>query len=417
MSERLKILVSAYACQPGRGSEPGVGWNWASYLAREHEAWIITRENNREHIEAELERDPLPNAHFVFYDLPLWARFWKRGWLGVQIYYYLWQIGIYFVAKRLTRTVPFDLAHHMTFVKYWSPSFLSMLGVPFVWGPVGGGESAPRAFRSAFSLRGQLYDIARSAARTLGSFDPFVRLTARRARVGLAATEDTADCLRALGCRNVRVFPAVALSNEDLALLRRVPIRREGPFRLISLGNLLHLKGFDMAIQGFARFLQNGGEGEYWLVGGGPERQRLEALAERLGIAGRVRFWGHQPRADAIRILADCDVLAHPTLHDSGGWVCLEASAAARPVVCLDLGGPALQVTPETGIKIPAHNPEQVIADLATAFATLAANPDLRQRLGEAGRARANRDYRWEDKPARFIKICAPETFRQGVLE
>jgi glycosyltransferase involved in cell wall biosynthesis len=414
MNRRLKILVSAYACEPGRGSEPGVGWNWARQLARQHEVWVITRPNNRGPIEAALAREPNPNLHFVYSDLPRWARFWKRGALAVRPYYYLWQAAAYFTARRLARRVQFDLAHHVTFVKYWAPSFVALLDTPFIWGPVGGGESAPRAFQAAFSLHGKLYNMARNAARALAGLDPFLALTARRARLGLATTEETAQRMRSLGCRNVHVFASIGLSDDDLAELAQAPVRAKGPFRIVSLGNLLQLKGFDLALQAFAQFVRDGYSGEYWLIGDGPERRRLEALAASLGVSGRVRFWGQLKRPQALERLAECDVLAHPSLHDSGGCVCLEAMAAARPVVCLDLGGPALKVTSETGIKIPARNPKQAIADLTLAFETLASNPALRARMGEAGRARVRRDFHWDHKPAQLLGLLGGMATLEG---
>jgi hypothetical protein len=150
----MKVLLSAYACEPGKGSEPGVGWNMAQALARHHEIWVLTRANNRLAIERELARVARPTLHFAYYDLPVWARWWKRRTRGVQLYYYLWQIGVYRVAQRLHRAIGFDLIHHATFGKYWVPSVLSLLPVPFVWGPVGGAESAPKAFWGHFSLRG-----------------------------------------------------------------------------------------------------------------------------------------------------------------------------------------------------------------------------------------------------------------------
>lgn len=112
---RLKILVSAYACEPGKGSEPGVGWNWVKQLARFHDVWVLTRTNNREPIERALAQEPMANVHWVYFDLPRWARFWKKGRRGVHLYYYLWQIGAYFVGRRLHNQVKFDLVHHITF--------------------------------------------------------------------------------------------------------------------------------------------------------------------------------------------------------------------------------------------------------------------------------------------------------------
>jgi glycosyltransferase involved in cell wall biosynthesis len=72
--------------------------------------------------------------------------------------------------------------------------------------------------------------------------------------------------------------------------------------------------------------------------------------------------------------------------------------AAGRPVICLDLGGPALQVTPETGIKVPAMSPEQVVHDLAAAFSRLAGDSGLRVRLGKAGRQRVEQHFNWDKK-------------------
>src|SRR4029077_18913154 len=138
---RLKVLVSAYACEPGKGSEPGVGWNWVSQISKFHDVWVITRENNREQIEEGLGRFPIPGAHWCFWDFPPWACFWKRKRRGIHLYYYMWQFGAYWQARKLHHRVRFDLAHHVTLVIYWMPSFLSFLGIPFVWGPVGGGDS------------------------------------------------------------------------------------------------------------------------------------------------------------------------------------------------------------------------------------------------------------------------------------
>src|SRR5439155_25552362 len=123
-SQRLRVLLSAYACEPGAGSEPGVGWNWARQVSRSHEVWVLTRANNRLAIESALAEDPIDGAHFVYFDLPRWLRFWKKGQSGVRLYYYLWQVGSYCVARRLHRELNFHVVHHVTFVKYWMPSFL-----------------------------------------------------------------------------------------------------------------------------------------------------------------------------------------------------------------------------------------------------------------------------------------------------
>jgi glycosyltransferase involved in cell wall biosynthesis len=101
----------------------------------------------------------------------------------------------------------------------------------------------------------------------------------------------------------------------------------------------------------------------------------------------------------------------HPSLHDSGGWVCLEAMAAGRPIICLDHGGPATQVTPETGVKVPVLTPEQVITDLAKAMEMLANDIEICEAMGQSGRERISAEFTWGHKAdainAYYKEICA----------
>lgn len=384
-----------------------MGWNWVRQTTKFSETWVITRANNRQSIEAALASEPLRNAHFVYYDLPRWASFWKKGRRGIHPYYYLWQLGAYFVAKKLRQQTRFDLVHQVTLVKYPMPSFLALLPVPFLWGPVAGGDSAPRSFWYSFSLRGKVHEVARHLARGLAHFDPFVRLTARRAAACWATTPETARRVRSLGCQRVSVLQesATALDEDEIRRLGGMPARQSSPFRVASISRLDHWKGFHLGLKAFAQFHAQFPASEYWVIGDGHERKRLERLGGKLGVAEKVTFWGHMPRAQALDKLAECDVLLHPSLHESGGWVCLEAMAAGRPVICVDLGGPAIQVTERTGIKVPAISPEQVVADLAEALRQLARDPCRRARLGQAGRERAAEHFNWDKKAEYFAHI------------
>lgn len=390
---RLKVLISAYACEPGKGSEPGVGWNLAREMAKHHDIWVLTRANNRTVIEKELVRKPVPGLRFVYFDLPRWMRWWKKGGRGVHLYYLLWQLGAFWVARSVHRAIEFDIVHHVTFVNYWMPSAVALLPIPFIWGPVGGGESAPKAFWSDFSARGKRYERLRNVARWLGERNPLVRLTARRSQIALATTEDTAQRLRCIGCHNVRVLPAVAIDLREVSVASDGESTPDQAVRFVSVGNLLHWKGFHLGLRAFAAARMVGTE--YWVIGDGPERGRLEGLARDLGVADRVHFWGQLPREQVLSLVGSCTALVHPSLHDSGCSVCLEAMALGKPVLCLDLGGPAIQVTPETGYKVSPRDPEQAVSELARALAEIATDPGLHQWLGENGRERVAEHFTW----------------------
>ncbi|MBD2501922.1 glycosyltransferase family 4 protein [Anabaena azotica] len=392
----MKILMSAYSCEPGMGSEPGVGWNIAREAAKYHEVWVLTRpDESQDIIKAELERNPNPNLHFVYFTLPFWKDSRRWGYSGgMQLHYYFWQIQAYFVARRLHKKIGFDLSHHVTFVKYSNPCLLSLLPIPLVWGPVGGGESAPISFWHDFSLKGKIYEIARTFARWLGEQDPLVRLTAKKSAVVRATTKDTAQRLYKMGVNHVHILPESGLSEEDITSLSQYEVPQEPLVRFISIGRLLHWKGFHLGLRAFA--LANLPNAEYWIVGEGSELNMLQTLAADLGIAQKVKFWGKLPRHKALNLLKDSHVLVHPSLHDSGGWVCMEAMAAGRPVICLDLGGPAVQVTDETGFKIAVNEPYQVVNDLAAAMISLVSDSELRMSMGQAGRQLVRDNYSWQ---------------------
>ena len=370
----MKILLSAYACEPGRGSEPGIGWNMAKSLAKEHEVWVMTSGTHRDVTEAELARNPRANLHVVYLDPFGRALDWSSKWTRYLVYphYYLWQVWAYFVARSLHRKVGFDVAHHVTYVKYSTPSFVSLLPIPFFFGPVGGAESAPEQFLDDLDAAPNASSFARVRARRVGEWDPFVRVTARRSAFAWGVTEDTAQRLRILGAPHVGVAPEVGLDEIETKALTELDAPTAGPMRFIGMARLLHWKGFHLGLRAFAD--ANLSDAEFWILGDGPERGALEALAAELGIEHRVKFWGALERQDALAKLGECHVLVHPSLHDSGGWVCVEAMAAGRPVVCLALGGPAVQVNAECGFVIAADTPEQATHDLATAMTQLDAD-------------------------------------------
>ena len=136
----MNVLISAYACEPDKGSEPAAGWNWAVAAGRNHRVTVLTRGNNRASIESATDRGDLKSVRFEYVDLPKWASWWKRGQLGVRTYYVLWQFAASRRARELHSTEPFDLCHHVTLANIWLPARVRLEGVPMILGPVGEGR-------------------------------------------------------------------------------------------------------------------------------------------------------------------------------------------------------------------------------------------------------------------------------------
>lgn len=220
--QRLKVLLSAYSCEPGKGSESGIGWNVACGMARHHDVWVLTRAQNRRLVEPALAANPVKGLTIVYHDFIGVPGGWDGEDSLASIHYPLWQLSLYAAARRLHRSIGFDIAQHVTWGRHWSPSLLSLLGIPFIWGPLGGGESTPPPFLEGLGARGRIAERCRDAARWVGERDPFVRVTARRCALALATTPETAQRLRALRVRQIRLLGHAALSQSQINSLASV---------------------------------------------------------------------------------------------------------------------------------------------------------------------------------------------------
>ncbi len=391
----MRVLVSAYACEPNKGSEPGVGWNWARQIARFAEAWVITRANNRPVIEAELARHPEPNLHFVYIDLPPWAKGWKRGIRGVHLYYLLWQLRALAVARKLLVRNSFDLVHHLTFVNDWMPTYMAFLPLPLVWGPMGSNAPVPRGFlpRSWDRFR----DAAQSAVRSFWrSADPVYRLGLRRSRKIILISARQRERIPFRGLPTAKMAFLAANGVETAAMPAR---DGNTAVRVFTAGTLTPIKGGHLSLRAFAGLRREDPSASLAVAGDGRLRRHLSSLAMKLGIEDSVTFLGNLERTRVLELMGAADIFLFPSF-EGGGMVVLEAMAAGLPVVCLDWGGPGEMVTGECGIKVPVTTPEETVLGLEEALRRLAADPELRRRMGEAGRRRVAEHYSWGKKGA-----------------
>ncbi|HKA38128.1 MAG TPA: glycosyltransferase family 4 protein [Burkholderiales bacterium] len=402
---RLRILLSAYACEPHLGSEPGVGWHWATRLARAgHEVRVLTRANNRESIERALATEPVPNLNFAYYDLPQWMRRWKNhAGLAARLYYLAWQWGAYKVARRLCSEFRFDVAHHITFGVFRHPSFMAFLGLPFVFGPVGGGETAPRELRRTFPLRGVVIDLVRDLANWVVRVDPLMAAMFRRSAATLCKTSETLQSIPPQF--HDKCLVQVELGTDEHAARAVEDARRPGSFRVLHVGRLVYWKGLHLGLMAFAEFRRSHPDARMTVIGRGPDGEWLRALAVKLGVHDVVDWVPHLERAAVMRSYSEHDAFLFPSLHDSSGNVVLEALSRGLPVVCLDAGGPAVLVGASCGFKVRPGDARQVTGDLARALDALARNPALRRTMGRAAALHAREEFSWSRQVSRMERL------------
>jgi glycosyltransferase involved in cell wall biosynthesis len=395
MARRLKVLLSAYACEPNKGSEPEVGWQWALQMAKLHDVTVVTRTNNRPGIERALTHlgDAQPLPKFVYYDRSPFLMGLKRRTGSIKLYYLLWQRGAREIIARLHASDHFDLMHHVTFAAFRYPTAVWGHGAPVVWGPVGGIESIPTQLLPWDHPSSLINEVARNISNAIQSA-PY-HVLPRRAEAStviLASTAEMQQKFLQLGFK-AELMPTIGLNAKAMAFEPRKP--QSGPLKLLFVGNIITLKGIDLALMAVK---ESGTEATFTLVGSGNYLTQAQRKATQLGLAERVNFLGRMPRAEVLRLYPQYDVFLFPSLHDTGGYAVIEAMLNEVPVICLDCGGPAVAVTDTCGIKVCVGERAAVVKALAQGINTYDGDRELLQRHAKAARGRVLDCYDWDEK-------------------
>lgn len=179
------------------------------------------------------------------------------------------------------------------------------------------------------------------------------------------------------------------LSEGDARDLRRRLNIGSAAFLVAGVGALIPLKGFDTAIRAIASLRARRLDAHLVLMGVGPEHDALAALARECGIAEQVHFLGHQRHVGAI--LRDAaDVLVIASTIEALPLSAAEAGAMGRATVATRVGGMAEIIADgKTGILVPPRD----VAAMADALETIARDPALGARLGDAARARVQAEF------------------------
>lgn len=381
----MKILLSVFAFRPNAGSEHGVGWNWALELAKEHEVVAVTDISRKEFVEAELQANPVENLTVVYFR-PCFLKYAKINSLTAQLIYSLWQYSLLPFAFKLHKKHDFDLAIHLTYGVFRHPSFLGFLGVPFVFGPVGGGEDAPWTLKRSLPLIVQASELLRYILNKLALLNPMLWICLSKTKVIVAKTDQT---IRALPW----LFRKKAVQHHEIGIFSKHDKSRtlqfakdENVFKVLFVGRLLGWKGCHLAIKSIAEVIRRGHAIELTIIGSGPLLTHLQQISLNEGVSKLINWIEHIPQSDLFEKYPNYDVFLFPSLHDSSGNVILEAMSFGLPIICLDIGGPATLVdnTCALVVNTKGQTERQVVNQIADKLEYLVNNPAVRLDMSKA---------------------------------
>ncbi len=388
-----KIFISAYACEPGLGSEIGVGWHWVLEMSRQFELWVLTRESNRQSIEPWIALHPeYAGIHFLYFDLPKWARFWKKGLRGVRTYYNIWTALTDRIVRHTMQDNDIRIFHHLTYGNALWPVSDYGSRQTFIWGPIGGLETIPEDYSRFYDRKSRLIEKIRRLAVKRASRSRSLRKRAERASLILCKTEATMDRLPEKARRNAVLFTDVATENTAPAV--PLPSHEQETIKCIAVGRLDAWRGFDIAIEALALARNKGADMTLTIVGKGMDLERLKNLVKEKDVAEAVTFTGKVSGEEYRKLMAEADIVLNPSLKEGAVTVSFDAMAMGRPLVALDTGGYTRYFKPEYSIVIPRGDREITILKFADGMLQLS-DAELRQRMASEA-VKAAEGFTWQ---------------------
>jgi glycosyltransferase involved in cell wall biosynthesis len=400
----MKILIIGHACSPYAGSEPGLTWNWAWHLAAENDVWLIAHPHFRGPVEEYLARHPRTRLRVHWAALPASIDPWNpvKGERGLNLHYMMWLHAAHRLARRLVAEHGIDLAHHVSLGTVGAPPPFWRLPIPFFWGPLGGGQTAPTKFREYFGE-----DWERERRRVI-RLDLTARLPGlarccRAAACVFATNHETAALLVKAGAPDVRLLADNGLNAGDLAPLASGERgASHEPPTFLWAGRIEARKGLPLLIEAVAQAADM--DFRVIVAGDGPQLEHCRELAERLGMSGRIEFAGRVPPQRMAELFRVADAFVFTALRDSLGSVTLEALARGVPLITLDHQGQGAIIPDNAAIKVPVDDPPATIRGLASAIRLLSWSPEERSRLSRTGLAFAH-TLEWSNRVREMNEI------------
>lgn len=399
--------MSAYGCEPFRGSEAGVGWNWVLQMARFNELYVIARENDRAKIEDNLPKECRGTVHFYYYDTCHAIMKLKKKEKGLYLYYWLWQIGIIPLVARIIREKKPDYTMHLTFGSLWMPTFLPFFKVPFIWGPVGGGDGVPTAYLKRLPIKQRVVQAFRYVLINLSWANPLVYIPSKSAIAIIGRTKNNIMAIPKKYRAKGRVILETAMGNEAFLNFEKSE-KLTNIIHLISTGRLVPFKNISMAIEVIKRVIEDNYDIHYTIIGNGPEENHIESLVKNYGIEDKVTLLGELPREEVLKKLRDADIYVFPSLREGGSWALMEAMAAGLPTVCFDWTGTGVITDDTCAERITPTSPEVDIDKFVKAIENLIDDPKKREQFGIRAQNRIRETFNWEEK-GRFMNCLFDE--------
>lgn len=402
---KYKIIMSAFSCLPGRGSEPGVGWNWAIQAAENDEidVYVLTRTKCREKIEAETKYLKKQNLHFLYVDSSSKLR--KKS---IYLEYIYWQWKSYLFLKKKIKGINPDLIWLITFGNAFLPIFIHLLKVPFVWGPIGGGEYVARKFVLNMTIKQKILHYLKSILICTAKFNPIVLSPAKHAKKIIVRTRETFSIFpKKYQNKVVQCLETCINSKEVRASANKFNIvLPENKINVCYTGRIISLKNVNMLVNSVIKINREKNICNLYLVGDGEESKKIKELVANSGMQKNIIILGNRSREEALAYVKNSDIFAFPSLKEGGAWSLMEAMALGKACICMDGSGMREIVNNSTAVKVPIISPSKSQKIFEKELDRLIMDKEFRDRLGENAAISIEKNFEWQIIRGFILSIC-----------
>lgn len=385
MSNKIKIFVSSYACEPGKGSEIGVGWHWVLEMSKYFELWVLTRANNKEPIENYFKehKEDEHGIHWIYYDCPDWIKKHKHQMKGVRTYYTLWQRLSNNLVKETMQKNNIEIYHLLTYGNaIWNVSSYGQKRF-FIWGPTGGMDTIPLDYSKHYAFK---YRIIEAVRRSVVWYQRKISISFRRkcknANLIFCKAYSMYNAIPEKYRNKAILFTDVAMEEVNNTYNNTTDRTDINQLTYITVGRLDGWRGFDLLIEAFDGAMLINNNIKLKIIGEGIEEQHLKKMVKDKGLENNIIFTGQISMNEYRNEMKNCDVVLNACLKEGGVTNAFDCMTYGKPLICLDTGGYTRNFDDSCAIILTKENRAKTIKKIQDAIVK-SFDSDLRVKLSD----------------------------------
>lgn len=397
---KKNLLMLAYCCHPAGTMEQRNGWHRAVLAALSGFRVTVLYCPSITDLPDSLLSSRLPDLlkQLVrFEPIPLSAS--HKRWLDYEPTFYAaykrWQQLAFRKAKELHALDPYDLAHTVTLCGFREPGYLWQLGIPHIWGPLGGTHAYPCRFLGLLGWKDRVRELTRSCLNGIQLWGtPRVWQASKRSAFVIAATSAAQKTFAK--SFQVPILTELEAGIESVRAQPRAIRSAEEPLKILWAGRLRGWKALPILLHALA-MLPKDRAFRLRVLGDGACFEEWKTLSIQLGISQSVDWVPWPTYEETLPHYDWADVFAFTSLRDTSGTGLLESMAAGCPIISVNHQGAADIVDDECGMLIPVLDQKRTIEGFRDALLQLHRSPELWKKLSD-GSLRKSQTYRWDSR-------------------